>query len=833
MVYRVGPDGDFEPGIPTETNAGSYTVYYKVKGDGNHSDSEVGHVDVTIAPKTVKDPTITLFDENGDPLVSYTYDGNAKEPTATVVDGDALIGADEYEIRYANNIDAGNTATVNIIDKPNGNYTVTGSATFVIEKAHIVFDKAPRAAVITYDGKAHELLEPGETSGGEVQYALNSPTTTYTAAIPQATEAGGYTVFYKVVGDKNHYDHKITPVDVTIERKPLTGITIELTPESFVYDGTVKLPAVTVKFKEGKTETVVPDTEYDWTCSNPAPTDQDTYTITITDAAGGNYDLTGVTANTATFSIGQTAQTELVIEDKPDSTIYGNTFTLTASGGSSSSDVVWSAAGTAAAVDAATGEVEITGVGEVTITATKPGGQNYLPVSDQWTFTAEPKPVTASIVVDDKAYDGTTDAAVTSASITAINGDTVTIDPASITAAFDTPGVGTGKTATLDTSKVQVTGPDAAKYDISYPDTVTADVTKATTTINTAPAKIDPLTYNGQPQALVTAGQTNVGFLVYSLDGTKFSPEVPTGTNAGTYTVYYKVDETADYTGVAVNATPIPVTIDPKPVTPTVELSESSFLYDNTKKDPKVTVKDGDTVIDPKQYTVTWANDDSTVTDGLLTAAGTYTATIVNVVNGNYSFTATAQIEIKAAAQGALKITGKPEQVYYGDTITTLEAAGGSGNGQVTWSIKAGGTSAGIDPATGVLTITGTGSVTVEAVRTVSNYEPARDNWTFTVKPKPVVAEVTIAAKVYDGTTAVDNAAITASVKAGDLVDAADSIRINGLTGAYEDPNAGTGKTVTLNSSAAAVTGDTGKYTDSVMATATGLGSIPALAVAG
>ncbi len=816
MVYSTD-NITFRAQIPTETNAGSYTVYYKVKGDGNHSDSEVGHVDVTIAPKTVKDPTITLFDENGDPLVSYTYDGNAKEPTATVVDGDALIGADEYEIRYANNIDAGNTATVNIIDKPNGNYTVTGSATFVIEKAHIVFDKAPRAAVITYDGKAHELLEPGETSGGEVQYALNSPTTTYTAAIPQATEAGGYTVFYKVVGDKNHYDHVITPVDVTIERKPLTGITIELAPESFVYDGTVKLPAVTVK--DGKT--VLPEEEYIWTCDVASPANQGTYTITISDAPKGNYDLTGVTANTATFSIGKTAQTELVIEGKPNDTFYGDTFTLSASGGSSSSAVTWSVTGPAA-VDAATGEVEIIGVGEVTITATKPGGQNYLPVSDHWTFTAEPKPVTASIVVDDKAYDGTTDAAVTSASITAINGDTVTIDPASITAAFDTPGVGTGKTATLDTSKVQVTGPDAAKYDISYPDTVTADVTKATTTINTAPAKIDPLTYSGQPQALVTEGQTNVGFLVYSLDGTKFSPEVPTGTNAGTYTVYYKVDETADYTGVAVNATPIPVTIDPKPVTPTVELSESSFLYDNTKKDPKVTVKDGDTVIDPKQYTVTWANDDSTVTDGLLTAAGTYTATIVNVVNGNYSFTATAQIEIKAAAQGALKITGKPEQVYYGDTITTLEAAGGSGNGQVTWSIKAGGASAEIDPATGVLTITGTGSVTVEAVRTVSNYAPARDNWTFTVKPKPVVAEVTIAAKVYDGTTAVDNAAITASVKAGDLVDAADSIRISGLTGVYEDPNAGTGKTVTLNSSAAAVTGDTGKYTVSYPDTAKG-----------
>ena len=818
MVYSVGNEnGTYSADLPTRTNAGTYTVYYKVQGDDNHSDSNVGSVTVTIAPKTVKDPTITLFDENGDPLVSYTYNGNAKEPQVTVVDGSALIRADEYEIRYENNTDAGNTATVNIIDKPGGNYTVTGSKTFVIQKANIVFNPAPSAAVITYDGKDHELLVPGTTSGGEVQYALNSATSTYTAAIPQATLAGDYTVYYKVVGDKNHNDLAVQSVPVTIQRKPLTGIIIELTPNSFEYDGTVKMPAITVK--DGKT--VLPEEEYTWTCDVPSPTNQGTYTITISDAADGNYDLTGVTANTATFSIGKTEQTELVIEGKPDSTIYGDTFTLTTSGGSSSSAVTWEATGPAT-VDENTGTVEITGVGGVTITATNPGDSNYLPVSDQWTFTAAPKPVTASVVVDNKAYDGTTDAAVTSASITTINGDTVTIDPASITAAFDTPGVGTGKTATLDTSKVQVTGPDAAKYDISYPDTVTADVTKATTTINTAPAKIDPLTYNGQPQALVTAGQTNVGFLVYSLDGTNFSSEIPTGTNADTYTVYYKVDETADYTGVAVNATPIPVTIDPKPVTPTVELSESSFLYDNTKKDPKVTVKDGDTVIDPKQYTVTWANDDSTVTDGLLTAAGTYTATITNVANGNYSFTTTAQIEIKAATQGALKISGKPEHVYYGDTITTLEATGGTGNGTVTWKITAGETSAEINGATGVLTVKGMGSVTVTATRTVPNYAPATDTYTFTVKPKPVVAEVTISAKNYDGTTAVDNAAIAAAVKASDLVDPADSITISGLTGTYEDPNAGTGKTVILNSSGASVTGDTSKYTVSYPATAKG-----------
>ncbi len=814
MVYSVGNEnGTYSSDLPIETNAGTYTVYYKVEGDANHSDSNVGSVVVTISPKTVKDPLITLLDENGDPLVSYTYDGNAKEPQVTVVDGSTTIDAGEYDIRYENNTDAGNTATVNIIDRPGGNYTVTGSKTFVIQKANIVFNPAPRAADITYDGKAHELLIPGTTSGGEVQYALNSATSKYDTAIPTKTEAGDYTVYYKVVGDKNHNDLAVRSVPVTIQRKQLTDITIELTPESFEYDGTVKLPTVTVK--DGKT--VLPEEEYTWACDVPSPKDQGTYTITITDKAGGNYDLTKVTANTATFSIGKTAQAPLVIEGKPTATIYGGTFKLTTSGGSSSSAVTWEATGPAT-VDENTGEVEITGVGGVTITATNPGDQNYLPVSDQWTFTAAPKPVTASVVVGNRAYDGTTSATVTSASIATINSDTVTIAPASITAAFETPGVGTGKTVTLDTSKVQVTGADVAKYAISYPDTVTADVTQATTTITDHPEKIDPLTYSGQPQALVTAGQTNVGFLVYSLDGTNFSSEIPTGTNADTYTVYYKVDETADYTGVAVNTTPISVTIAPKSVTPTVELSESSFLYDNTKKDPKVTVKDGETVIDPKQYTVTWANDDSAVTDGLLTAAGTYTATIENVPNGNYSFTTTAQIEIKAATQGSLKITGKPEHVYYGDTVTTLEATGGTGNGTVTWSIELGGADAEIDSTTGHLTVKAIGSVTVKATRTVPNYAPATDTCTITVEPRPVVAKVTITERDYDGTTDATVASAGITTLNGDVVE----IDKTSITAAFDTPAVGTGKTVTLDTSKVNVTGDTAKYDISYPDTAKG-----------
>ena len=807
MVYRVGDTGDFKPGIPEETNTGTYKVYYKVQGDANHSDSTEDSVEVTIVPKTVKDPTIKLS-EGGTPVGSgtYTYDGSKKEPVVQVIDGDVTINPGEYTVAYIDNTDAG-VATVEITDNSNGNYIVTGSTTFRINKANIVFNPAPSAATLTYDGTAQELLVPGTTSGGTVYYALGTSTSEYHDYIPTGVNAGSYKVYYKVTGDKNHNDFPITEVPVTIQRKPLTTPTIELTPNSFKYDGAVHLPAVTVK--DG--DTALPASEYSWACNVSDPKDGGTYTVTVSDAAGGNYDLTGANPNTATFTIGKTAQAELVIEGKPAVTNYGDTFTLTTSGGSGNGAVTWSVTGP---VTMNNGTLTITGTGDVNVTVVKAADTNYQQTSAHWTFTAAPKPVTASVTVNNKSYDGTTAATVTAASITTINSDTVTIDPASITAAFDTANVGTDKTVTLDTSKVQVTGDDAAKYDISYPATVTAKITQATTTITTNPAKIDPLTYNGQPQELVTAGVTNVGFLVYSLDGTDFSQEIPTGTDAGTYTVYYKVDETADYTGVAVNAPPVSVTIGPKTITPTIIPASGSYTFDGADKKPEITVKDGDVVIGTDQYTVTWRKDgDSTDTD-IVANAGTYTATIKNVDNGNYTFTATAKVTIVAATQDALKITNKPQHVYYGDSIT-LDTTGGTGEGTVEWSIAPTDTATTID-TNGKLTVKATGTFTVTATRKVLNYGDVSDTWEFTVKPKPVVAEVTVAEKTYDGGTA---ATVTATVS--DLVDPGDSFTISGLTGVFENANVGTGKTVTLDSTNATAD-NTDKYAVSYPTTAKG-----------
>ncbi len=66
----------------------------------------------------------------------------------------------------------------------------------------------------------------------------------------------------------------------------------------------------------------------------------------------------------------------------------------------------------------------------------------------------------------------------------------------------------------------------------------------------TAPTVNTP-TYNGAEQALVTAGKTTGGTMLYRLGDSKWSEQLPTAKNAGEYTVWYKVQGNAEYADVA------------------------------------------------------------------------------------------------------------------------------------------------------------------------------------------------------------------------------------------------------------------------------------------
>ena len=141
IMYSL--DGtNYGTSVPLGTDAKAYNIYYKVEGDANHKDVAAASLKVTISPKTVSSPTITLEQ------TSYFYDGTAKKPTVTVKDGSTTIPAEEYSVSYSNNTEIG-TATVTIASKEGGSYTLNASANFqIVLKGDANGDKKVDAADI-------------------------------------------------------------------------------------------------------------------------------------------------------------------------------------------------------------------------------------------------------------------------------------------------------------------------------------------------------------------------------------------------------------------------------------------------------------------------------------------------------------------------------------------------------------------------------------------------------------------------------------------------------------------------------------------------------------
>ena len=114
---------DFDVNATMQTNAGSYTL--TISGNGNYTGTKT--VEWKILPKTIANPTIEVGSGG-------TYNKTAKTPSVVVKDSGAIIPDNEYTVSYENNTNAG-TATVKITNKENGNYTISCSSTFEIQKA--------------------------------------------------------------------------------------------------------------------------------------------------------------------------------------------------------------------------------------------------------------------------------------------------------------------------------------------------------------------------------------------------------------------------------------------------------------------------------------------------------------------------------------------------------------------------------------------------------------------------------------------------------------------------------------------------------------------------
>ena len=154
------------------------------------------------------------------------------------------------------------------------------------------------------------------------------------------------------------------------------------------------------------------------------------------------------------------------------------------------------------------------------------------------------KPLTGldfSKIAVTKVYDGTTDAGTLTGTVGfsgKVNTDDISIK--AIPGVYADEKVGQNKHVTLTLS---LEGKDSANYTLAENTTYdfgAASITKADGSV-TAPAAKTDLVYNGEAQALITAGSSTTGTIQYKLNNGEYSTALPEATNAGTYTVSYKV----------------------------------------------------------------------------------------------------------------------------------------------------------------------------------------------------------------------------------------------------------------------------------------------------
>ena len=109
-------------------------------------------------------------------------------------------------------------------DDEHCDYTPENNSVVVtIEKANSSISSIPAAINdLVHTGSAQTLINAGSASGGTMQYKVG--TGSWSNNLPQATEIGDYTVYYKVKGDNNHYDYDNGSY-VTVTINPKTNYT--------------------------------------------------------------------------------------------------------------------------------------------------------------------------------------------------------------------------------------------------------------------------------------------------------------------------------------------------------------------------------------------------------------------------------------------------------------------------------------------------------------------------------------------------------------------------------------------------------------------------------
>ena len=367
LQYSLTSGSGFSNNIPTQTNADTYTVYYKVNGNANYNAVAEQSVSVTINPAplscTADDKEVTYGDAT--PTYTATYSGWVNSETQAVLTGSLAFACD-----YSAGSDVDDyTITPSGVTASNYNITFQ-TGTLTVNKINPTVT-APSAKSLTYNGSAQALVNAGSTTGGTLQYSLSSGTG-YSDAVPTQTNADTYTVYYKVNGNTNYNAVTEQSVSVTINQVPLTCTADDI--EVTYGDAAPTYTATYSGWVNSETESVLTGS-LTFACGYTEGSNVGDYTITPSGVTATNY---AITFNTGTLTVNKASAT-ITAAPTPvtDLTYDGAEHSLVSAGSVSAGTMKYSLDDS----DYSTAIPTASAIGTHRVYYMLDGGQNYTSVS--------------------------------------------------------------------------------------------------------------------------------------------------------------------------------------------------------------------------------------------------------------------------------------------------------------------------------------------------------------------------------------------------------------------------------------------------------------------
>lgn len=613
IVYQKQTGGSFEEmeGVPKD--AGTYRAEITM---GNQS----AWVIYAIKEKTVTTPTIEV-------TTPVTYNGTAQKPTVVVKDGANVILASEYRVSYADNINAG-TATITITDVAGGNYNVSGSTKFTIDKgtypgtvsktvnlikgrsdaqtgtltaADFFPEGAPEGAVISVLSESENMtmLDGGLKIDSTNQLTYTSRTYIVNADDQKCTVT---------ISSDNYHDITATLIFHLTDKETVTISGLTYTGKT--YDGKAMKPVGTLQVSGDKvpvselevTYTGIGDTTYNGT---DAPTDAGTYQVTYkVREDNDNY----IGEKTYTFTISPKAVTADMIGAMADETYTGSPITpqpVVMDGNT----ILTSGTDFDFSYD------ENINAGENTATLTITGKGNYTGTASR-TFTISPKDIKGAAITlqaDSLGYTGL---------MQEVQITSVTLNQVPLTTNDYYIVNNSNEQISADAS---ITLTIAGKGNYTGTATTTWKITRATPALDNfdvTPDLSQKQTYDGKPKE-VTAQPKNgvIGMGAVTVcyegsNGTTYPRSKTAPTNAGTYQVILSVAEGKNYTAAEIEAGTL--TIEKADLT----VEDVTEFFEYTKKGEQ-TINLAELVPGARSYTPDAYTNDNGIVSGDITIDAT------------------------------------------------------------------------------------------------------------------------------------------------------------------------------------------------------------------